>query len=49
MARRSPAAKPRPRRRRVRLVPFLTKAFVWVILAIFLFTSLGVAIIAFHW
>lgn len=36
------------RRRRRGLMRTATRAFVWIVLAIFVFTSVGVALVAFH-
>lgn len=39
---------PARRRPNHRTFKTLTRAFVWVVLAIFVFTSVGVALVAFH-
>lgn len=38
----------RPRRRRGSFVQTATRAFVWIVLAIFVFTSVGVALVTFR-
>jgi hypothetical protein len=40
--------RPKPYRRSRGLGKVLTKAFVWVVLTIFVLTSVGVALVVFH-